>query len=149
MDPPAIISGATGPNAPSINGFFDPTSEIHEDRVRYCKRSDAGVCVKHIKAFKGAIMWQIKRASAKGSAFTWTSGERALEACRSSQWGRLNGTYIQMIGVKLQSAGRRRVQGPVLPESTTTGAAGLAIAHPRFHVGCLAALRAFDMELFS
>ncbi len=77
------------------------------------------MCVKHIKAFKGAIMWQIKRASAKGSAFTWTSGERALEACRSSQWGRFDGTYIQMIGVKLQSAGRRRVQGQMRVQAST------------------------------
>jgi branched-subunit amino acid aminotransferase/4-amino-4-deoxychorismate lyase len=99
-----IISGATGPNAPSINGFFDPTSEIHEDRVRYCKRGDAGVCIEHFKTHNGTRRWQIKRASAKGtdSALIWTGGGRALEACRSSEWHHTEGKDIKMIGVKLR-----------------------------------------------
>ncbi len=99
-----IISGATGPNAPSINGFFDPTSEIHEDRVRYYKRGDAGVCIEHFKQHDGNTLWQIKRASAKGtdSALIWTYGRRALEACRSSEWFCTEGKdNIKMVGVKL------------------------------------------------
>ena len=99
-----IISGATGPNAPSINGVFDPSLEIHEDRVRYYKRGDAGVCIEHFKQHDDNTLWQIKRASAKGtdSAFIWTGGRRALEACRSSEWFCTEGTDdIEMVGVKL------------------------------------------------
>jgi hypothetical protein len=61
------------------------------------------VCIEHFKTHNGNKRWQIKRASAKGAdrALIWTGGGRALEACRSSQWFRTEGTDIRMIGVKL------------------------------------------------
>jgi hypothetical protein len=95
-----MFSGATGPNASCINGFFDPTSEIHEDRVRYCKRGDSTVWIEHFKTDKFR-RWQIKRASAKGtdSALMRTGGGRPLEACRTSKW--FDTEDIQMAGVKL------------------------------------------------
>ena len=96
-----VISGATGSNASSINGFFDPTSEIHEDRVRYCKRGDSTVWIEHFKTDKGNHRWQIKRASAKGtdSALMWTYGWCALEACRRNEW--FVSEDVKMAGVKL------------------------------------------------
>ena len=96
-----VISGATGPNASSINGFFDPTSEIHEDRVRYCKRGDSTVWIEHFKTDEGNHRWQIKRASAKGthSALMWTYGLCALEACRRNEW--FDPEDVKMAGVKL------------------------------------------------
>ncbi len=99
-----IISGATGPNAPSINGVFDPSLEIHEDRVRYYKRGDAGVCIEHFKLPDGTRRWQIKRASAKGtnSALIWTTwGLRALEACRFCQWCCADATRSWHVGARL------------------------------------------------
>ncbi len=95
-----MVSGATGPNAASINGFFDPTSEIHEDRVRYCKRGDASVCIEHFKQSKGNVRWQIKRAGVKGtdSVLIWSDGGCALDACASRNWFY---TEIEMKGVKL------------------------------------------------
>ena len=109
-----MVSGATGPNAASINGFFDPTSEIHEDRVRYCKRGDASVWIEHFKQGNGRVLWQIKRAGAKGtdSALIFSYGRRALDACASSKWFYTEDEdkdiadedkYIEMKGVKLQT----------------------------------------------
>jgi len=99
-----VISGATGLYSSSINGCFDPTSEIHEDRIRYCKRGDAGVWIEHFKKTKGRLelfFWQIKRAQDKGSDsfFILTSGKDALEASKKDWWFRYSGTLC-VIGTK-------------------------------------------------
>jgi hypothetical protein len=50
-----FISGATGPNASNINGFFEPTEEKGADgRILYTKRGDASKIIVH---FCGT--WQI------------------------------------------------------------------------------------------
>ena len=90
-----VISGATGLHASSINGCFDPTSEIHEDRIRYCKRGDAGVWIEHFKKKTQGIeqlMWQVKCAADKGNDrfLIFTIGKCALEASKD-WWFRYSG----------------------------------------------------------
>jgi hypothetical protein len=82
------ISGAAGPCASLINGLFDPTAEIHEDRVRYCKRGDASMCM---ELFQG--QWHVKHVSVKGTgggfasyAAAYVVGGCAAEACTSDLW---------------------------------------------------------------
>ena len=45
---PVFISGATGPKAEFINGYFLPTEEKGLDgRVLYSKRGDDSMCIEH------------------------------------------------------------------------------------------------------
>jgi hypothetical protein len=45
-----LISGATGPNAGIFNGIFDPTSEVCDHRIRYCKRGQSSIWIDHCPA---------------------------------------------------------------------------------------------------
>jgi hypothetical protein len=82
-----FISGATGGNAASINGFFEPTQEKGLDgRSLYAKRGDASVCIEHY-----AGRWQVKHVSTKGTfvlekCYTVVAGGCGLEACTSRVW---------------------------------------------------------------
>ena len=61
---PVFISGATGPRAASINGFYGVTEEKSLDgRLVLSKRSDASVCIEHHGG-----QWEFKHVSGKGKA---------------------------------------------------------------------------------
>jgi hypothetical protein len=78
-----VVSGATGPNASSINGIYDLTSELHLDRVRYCKHGDLGVWIEHFELREGeqtVLLWQFTLAKATYSSLIVTLGRCALEA---------------------------------------------------------------------
>ena len=79
-----FISGATGPKAAFINGYFLPTEEKGVDgRVLYSKSGDGSIVIEH---FEGK--WQVKNVSGKGTAACMASvaGGCALAGCDSRVW---------------------------------------------------------------
>ena len=79
-----FISGATGPKAAFINGYFLPTEEKGVDgRVLYSKSGDGSIVIEH---FEGK--WQVKNVSGKGTAACMASvaGGCALAGCNSRVW---------------------------------------------------------------
>ena len=81
---PVYISGATGPKAEFINGYFLPTEEKGLDgRVMYSKRGDGSMCIEHLRG-----QWQIKPVSSKGTAACYASvaGGCPFENCTSRLW---------------------------------------------------------------
>ena len=81
---PVFISGATGPKAEFINGYFLPTEEKGLDgRVLYSKRGDGSMCIEHLEE-----RWQVKPVSSKGTAACYASvaGGCALPGCDSRVW---------------------------------------------------------------
>jgi len=79
-----FISGATGPNAAAINGYFAPTQEKGSDgRFVLSKSGDASMCIEH---FGGK--WQLKPVSSKGTAActAYVAGDCALQDCTSRVW---------------------------------------------------------------
>jgi len=95
-----FISGATGPWAALINGYFAPTQEKGLDgRFVLSKRGDASVCIEH---FRG--QWQLKPVSNKGTGGCWAyvAGDCALQDCTSRVWKVGNGqTYVDQASVKM------------------------------------------------
>jgi hypothetical protein len=86
---PVIISGATGPYASFINGFYGVTEEKSLDgRLVLSKRGDPGVCIEH----RGGV-WGVKLVSSKGEAacFACVAGGCAFEDCASRVWRVLSG----------------------------------------------------------
>jgi hypothetical protein len=86
---PVFISGATGPKAASINGFYGVTEEKSLDgRLVLSKRGDPSICIEH-----RAGQWQVKNVSDKGKDRCMASlaGGRALEDCASRVWNVSNG----------------------------------------------------------
>ena len=81
---PVFISGATGPDASSINGFYGVTEEKSLDgRLVLSKRGDPSVCIEH-----RAGRWQVKNVSEKGKdrCMASVAGGCALEDCTSRVW---------------------------------------------------------------
>ena len=81
---PVFISGATGPKAASINGFYVVTEEKSLDgRLVLSKHGDPNVCVEHRRE-----QWQVKDRSSKGKGegFAYVAGGCALEDCTSRVW---------------------------------------------------------------
>ena len=79
-----FISGATGPMADVINGFYVATEEKGLDgRVVYMKRGDGSVCIEH---FEG--QWRVKKVSWMGTdkSYAYVFGFCALEACTSREF---------------------------------------------------------------
>jgi hypothetical protein len=89
-----LISGATGSLANAINGIFDPTAEVHDYRIRYCKRGDASVWIEHSYDASQSVhshayirakhYWQFVTTPHKGTdkvLLQIESRGRALEAC--------------------------------------------------------------------
>ena len=86
---PVFISGATGPHAASINGFYVVTEEKSLDgRLVLSKRGDPSVCIEH----RGG-KWEVKDVSSKGKAegIAYVAGGCALEDCTSRVWRVSNG----------------------------------------------------------
>ncbi len=95
-----FISGATGPWAAAINGFFAPTLEKGLDgRFVLSKRGDASMC---IEQFGG--QWQVKPVSSKGTdgCCAYVAGDCALQDCASGVWKVYDGqTLVDQASVKL------------------------------------------------
>ena len=124
---PVFISGATGPNAAKVNGFYAPTQEKGLDgRVVYGKCGDASMCIEH----RGG-RWQVKYVSKKGSTTCDASvaGYCALEACASRVWRVWNGsTREDQASVKIATGPdvEREVSGCCMrPQQRTTTPAPL------------------------
>jgi hypothetical protein len=86
---PVFISGATGPNAASINGFYGVTEEKSLDgRLVLSKSGDPSMCIEH-----RAGNWEVKLVSEKGKAAcgAYVAGGCALEDCTSRVWRVSNG----------------------------------------------------------
>ena len=81
---PVFISGATGPKAASINGFYGVTEEKSLDgRLVLSKRGDPSMCIEHHGG-----QWEVKDVSNKGKAQgkAYVAGGCALEDCTSRVW---------------------------------------------------------------
>jgi hypothetical protein len=86
---PVFISGATGPRAAAINGFYEVTEEKSLDgRLVLSKRGDPSMCIEH----HGGD-WQVKDVSSKGKSAckAYVAGGCALEDCASRVWRVSNG----------------------------------------------------------
>ncbi len=86
---PVFISGATGPDAAAMNGFYVVTEEKSLDgRLVLSKRGDPNVCIEH-----HAALWQVKPVSSKGkdTCNAYVAGGCALEDCTSRVWRVSNG----------------------------------------------------------
>jgi hypothetical protein len=113
---PVFISGATGDNAASVNGFFEPTQEKGLDgRVLYAKRGDASTCLEH---YEGD--WEVKPVDRKGKngCTGRVEGNCALEDCTSRRWKVANDgqTFREAPSVKLVAGAEaeRQVRGGCL-----------------------------------
>ena len=128
---PVFISGATGPRAASINGFYVVTEEKSLDgRLVLSKRGDPSMCIEHHGG-----QWEVKPVSAKGKALCRASiaGGCALEDCASRVWRVWNGkgSYDDQPSVKM-STGRgaeRQVSGGCM--RAHAHARDAAAPHPR------------------
>jgi hypothetical protein len=81
---PVFISGATGPYAAAINGFYEVTEEKSFDgHLLLIKRSDPSMCIEHYRR-----KWQVKPVSDKGKdqCKAYVAGGCALEDCASRVW---------------------------------------------------------------
>jgi hypothetical protein len=81
---PTFISGAFGPHAARINGFYVVTEEKSLDgSLVLSKRGDPSVCIEHRSGW-----WEVKDVSDKGRNLCWAcvEGGCALEDCTSRMW---------------------------------------------------------------
>jgi hypothetical protein len=81
---PVLISGATGPWAAGVNGFYTVTEEKSSDgRFVLSKRGDPGICIEHC----GGVL-QVKSVSGKGKflCLAYVAGGCALEECATRVW---------------------------------------------------------------
>ena len=96
-----FISGATGPHAAAINGYFAPTQEKGLDgRFVLSKRGDTNMCIEH-----SGGKWQLKHVSSKGMGACWAyvAGDCALQDCTSRVWKvTVDGqTHVDQASVKM------------------------------------------------
>ena len=100
---PIRISGATGSNAASANGTYDPTEEISSGGCYvYEKRGDSGKLLELL-----AGRWEVKETKDKGKNVGWISiaceGPKAPEKCRGT-WGVWNGSgWIEQESVRVEA----------------------------------------------
>jgi len=86
---PVFISGATGPRAGSINGFYGVTEKKSLDgRLVLSKRGDPSMCIEHHGG-----QWGVKDVPSKGKHEyrAYVAGGCALEDCTSRVWKVGNG----------------------------------------------------------
>ena len=117
---PVFISGATGPLAASINGFYGVTEEKSLDgRVVLSKRDDPSMCIEH----RGGE-WQVKSVSNKGKhiCMAYVAGRCALEDCASRVLRVHDGKgFDDQPSVKMAtgSEAERQVSGGCIPSTCT------------------------------
>ena len=82
------LSGATGDNAHSINGYYEPIDEIVGNATVYKKMGDGADM--WIEYYAGTGKWYVKPTSDRGTNRGWAtatiSPARPLEDCSSSCW---------------------------------------------------------------
>jgi hypothetical protein len=128
-----FISGATGPNAAFINGFYGVTEEKSLDgRLVLSKRGDPAVCIEHY-----GRRWQVKAVLSKGEAacFACVAGGCALEDCTLRVWRVYDGKgYNDQPSVKMAtgSEAERQVSGGCM--RAHAHARDAAAPHPRARV---------------
>ncbi len=127
---PVFISGATGPQAASINGFYGVTEEKSLDgRLVLSKRGDPSMCIEH----RGGL-WQVKSVSSKGTSAcqAFVAGGCALEDCASRLWRLNNGKEIndqRSVKMATGSEAERQVSGGCM--RALAHARDAAAPHPR------------------
>jgi hypothetical protein len=135
-----FISGATGPWAAGINGFYGVTEEKSLDgRLVLSKRGDPSICIEHHGG-----RWQVKSVSSKGKniCMAYVAGGCALEDCALHVWRVGNGKdYGDQPSVKM-ATGReadRQVSGGCM--RALAHARDAAAPHPRARVSPCDAVR--------
>jgi hypothetical protein len=138
---PVIISGATGPQASFINGFYGVTEEKSLDgRLVLSKRGDPGVCIEH----RGG-QWEVKHVSSKGTSegFAYVAGGCAFEDCTLRVWkvGNREGFFNDQPSVKMATGreAERQVSGGCM--RALAHARDAAAPHPRARVSPCDAVR--------
>ena len=126
-----FISGATGPNAAKINGFYAPTQKKGLDgRVLLSKRDDANMCMEHF----GGI-WRVKIVSNRGNdaCSAYVAGDCALQDCASRVWKVLDGTFQDQPSVKMAtgSEAERQVSCGCMRAHGHDAPAHVSLAHAR------------------
>ena len=135
-----FISGATGPYAASINGFYGVTEEKSLDgRLVLSKRGDPSVCIEHYGG-----MWQVKNMSSKGKSAcqAFVAGGCALEDCTSRVWRVYDGKgYNDQPSLKMATGreAERQVSGGCM--RAHAHARDAAAPHPRARVSPCDAVR--------
>ena len=115
---PVFISGATGPKAEFINGYFLPTEEKGLDgRLVYRKQLDQSRCVMRFRFSvvlkHQAGKWQIQYISDEGGKLcvAWIQGGCSMEFCTSCLWKVYNGkTWNDQPRVKILTRSAANVQ---------------------------------------
>ena len=78
------LIGASGSNAASINGIFDPTfpPELHDGHITYRKRCDQDWWLEYLGATK---QWVVTTTAHKGVDFCWAwiGSELRVDQCLS------------------------------------------------------------------
>ena len=138
---PVFISGATGPKAVAINGFYEVTEEKSLDgSLVLSKRGDPSVCIEH----HGGD-WDVKDVSNKGKdgCKAYVAGGCALEDCTSRVWkvGNEKGSFDDQPSVKIATGreAERQVSGGCM--RAHAHARDAAAPHPRARVSPCDAVR--------
>ena len=127
-----FISGATGPNAAKINGFYAPTQEKGLDgRVLLSKRDDANVCMEHLSG-----KWGVKSVSNRGkdASCAYVAGDCALQDCVSRIWKVYDGkAWSDQPSVKMAtgSEAERQVSCGCMRAHGHDAPAPVSLAHAR------------------
>jgi hypothetical protein len=110
---PVLISGATGPWAAAVNGFYTVTKEKSSDgRFELSKRGDPRICIEH----RGGL-WAVKNVSDKGkdSCKAYVAGGCALEECASRVWKVGTGnSFVDQPSVKMATGAAAEAQATVV-----------------------------------
>ena len=129
---PVFISGAAGPHAAAINGFYALTQEKGLDgRVVLSKRGDPSQCIEH---FGGK--WQVKPVSSKGkdACIAYVAGNCALQDCCSRVWKVNDGAaHSEQPSVKMAtgSEAERQVSCSCMRAHRHDAPAPASLAHAR------------------
>eukprot|EP01039_Chlorochromonas_danica_P010145 gene10145-11228_t len=133
------IRGATGPNAITINGTYDPIDETCNDAPVYQKRGDPN---KWMEFFNQSKKWYIKATTDRGKARGWlrlacdpmVTPEHCKSTCEvwdGSKW--VSQTSVNIVTAKqrheedMKSGAMRRMRATPVKISGATGPSGPSI----------------------
>jgi hypothetical protein len=126
---PVLISGATGPWAAGVNGFYTVTEEKSSyGRFVLSKRGDPGMCIEHCVG-----LWQVKPVSDKGKSecLAYVAGGCALEECASRVWKVCTGnSFVDQPSVKMATGSEAERQVSCCCMSAGADALDSASLHP-------------------
>ena len=99
---PVLIAGATGQNADSVNGIYEPTGEIYNDRTLFRKKGDS---TKWLRYVSSNGLWLVSSDSDKeaNNSNGWSSSRPGglKDPADASSWQIFDGsTFKEQSAVK-------------------------------------------------